>query len=43
MPVTSELGRLRQNNDEFEDSLGCIMRHCIKTRKEKELGGKERR
>jgi hypothetical protein len=35
MPVIPALGRCKQEDCEFEASLGCIARHCLKKRKKK--------
>jgi hypothetical protein len=43
MPVVPILGRLRQKVCEFEVSLGCEMRPCLKTKQNKNgRGGEER-
>jgi hypothetical protein len=35
MPVILALGRVRQENQEFKASLGCMARPCLKEKKER--------
>jgi hypothetical protein len=37
MPVIQALGRLRQEDHEFKDSLGCIARLCLIKRSRREI------
>jgi hypothetical protein len=37
-PVIQALGRLRQDEQEFDSSLGCIMRPCLKKKNLKRVG-----
>jgi hypothetical protein len=32
MPEISALGRQREEDHEFKATLGCIVRHCLKTK-----------